>query len=416
MSVGMQFIRSVLDNGSRSAVSAVSDALFTAEEIPAWRFVLTHYQRYGNLPTADVMRENSYTLPIANAAFDYYADRLRERAVYRLFQEADPEIRRCLLSRDTARLREIAAQLNTDVGHFDAQDSVRSLAELSVIVMEQHREVQVSGTGMRGVTLGYPPLDSVTSGGQGGDVVSVVARPNIGKSWVLINMMFQAWRAGHSTLILSMEMTDVQITRRLMGLDAGINPDFVRRGRMSYHGERIMHSRIEQYASMPPMHIMSGNFKKSTSDIDKAIGEFMPDIVYVDASYLLSSQKASRKGGARWERIYDVGEEVKAVAQDRDRCIVQSLQLGRNHKKGDEMDLDQIAGGDVVGQISSVVVGLDKGPPPDEDSTRTHAVIKNRDGTLTKYVTNFLFSPLNHRWEPEGGADATTDDDVRNVI
>ncbi len=77
------------------------------------------------------------------------------------------------------------------------------------------------------------PLDEATAGAQAGDLVVVMARPWVGKSYTLMHMALSAWQAGCSVLFVTMEMTPLQVVRRILGMYSGVNPDLIRRGMLS---------------------------------------------------------------------------------------------------------------------------------------------------------------------------------------
>ncbi len=396
MSAALLALRAIIDNGSRTTMRGLRPSLFMENEQRHYEFVSTFYRRHGALPTTEIMRQNGLNLPPATGPLSYFLDRLRDRAIYTAAASCIEALDTAIRERDVDAVTQIVRELGRDVASFEGNRDVVPIQELFAEVLAEALTARANGaSGITGVTFGWDPFDRATAGAQGGDVISVVARPNVGKSWTLIHMAKQAWLSGASVLFLTMEMTAHQIARRTLGAATGVNPDHIRKGWVTTWSEDILHEFIAGVPGMAPFHMMSGSFRKTTADLDRAVQEYMPDIVFVDASYLVGSEKKQRSNGARWERIYDVGEEIKGIAQDRDRPIVQSLQLGREKKKGVEFDMTQIAGGDVIGQISSIVVAVDFPENPEHERNRRRYIGgKNRDGPLFDFETNFLFNPM----------------------
>lgn len=403
MTAALQALRALIDNGqgatsngARRMMRTLTPGLFMEEERPQYEFLSQFYQRHGGLPTLEIMRQQGFILPSAQGPLDYFVERLRDRAVYAVASETVDSLERAVNGRDIGAIRDIARALARDINQFEGERDVVPVHELFADVLSEALLARLNGaTGMIGVPFGWDPMDRATAGAQPGDVISVVARPNVGKSWTILYMALQAWLAGHSVVLVTMEMTDHQMARRLLGLATGVNPDHIRKGQITMWGEEILHEFIENVPGMAPFHMMSGSFKKTTADIDRVVQEFGPDAVFIDASYLVNSQKKQRANGARWEKIYDVGEEIKGIAQDRRVPITQSLQLNREKKEGVAFDMNQIAGGDVIGQISSVVVAVDFVEDPNFKRTRRKYIGgKNRDGQLFDFETNFLFNPM----------------------
>jgi len=261
--------------------------------------------------------------------------------------------------------------------------------------------------GPRGVTYGWQPLDELTQGALPGTVTTLVARPNMGKSYFLIRMANSALRAGHSVLMVNMDMPNLQTGRRAIGLLAGLNPDLIRRGRLSPWGQEIFHETVEAIGYGAPFHMVSGSFHKGVTDIDLLIGEFQPDVVFIDASYLLWPEKKDGRR-ARWENMAEVGEAVQKLALKWNRPIIQTVQFNRDTEDKTKAGLENIGGTDNIGQVSSVVLGLFPGEPPNETVRRVVKILKNRDQALGEFQTNYLFNPPNFDWVV-GQGDGTTD-------
>jgi len=189
--------------------------------------------------------------------------------------------------------------------------------------------MKTSIDGPGGITYGWKPLDDLTQGAMPGTVTTLVARPSMGKSYFLIRMANSAWRAGHSVLFVSMEMAKLQTTRRAIGLLAGISPDLVLRGRLSERNRQIFHETVKSVGYGAPFHMVSGGFHKGVLDIDRLIGKYQPDVVYIDGSYLLGPEKPDCRR-ARGENMVEVGEGIQNLALKWNRPIIQTVQFSRD--------------------------------------------------------------------------------------
>lgn len=397
MSAGLQLLRALIDNGSNAAAQDLRPEMFIAQERPVYDFVTAFHHRYGALPSVAVAAQQGFVLPAAEGPIAYFIDRVRDRAVYNIVSENIPAFQEAIASRNIQALREILATMNRDAGALNARSEVMTAIDAAAMVLADYEDAHRSPNGfIRGIPTGYGPLDHTTGGFVGGDIIAVAARPNIGKSYKLISCALNSWRAGHSVVFVTMEMTTLQTMRRMLALMAGINPNHIRSGRLTMHGETILHDVVEGLGDLPPLHVMSGNFKKTTTDIDRLMLTHLPDIAYIDAAYLVAPEKRQRRDGSRWEAFYQVGEEFKGIAIERHRPLVITVQLNRTKKRGVESDLDQIAGGDVVGQIATVVLQIDKPEGmEDAEARRQYDLTKNREGQLIKYQTRFTFDPPN---------------------
>jgi replicative DNA helicase len=401
MSIGLQLLRSILDSGARTEFRHLSETLFVEAEIPIYQFVARHYRRHGGLPSQEALLENGIRLPSASENPTYYLERARNRAIFNVIAAEQPTLAQAMQSRDMGHAGEVLRRMTYAVGRFESEEDTATLTETVQTVLEQY-EHSARNPGRQGVTLGWPYLDDLTNGAEPGDVITYVARPGMGKSWLMTHCARAAWLAGNSVLFVSMEMTATQIARRFLGMHAGINPDYIRRGQLSSYAYETMYATAGHLNDGAPFHFLSGSFEKSVPLVDAAIQEFAPDIVFIDASYLMSpASKGSKK--ATWELLADVGKEIKEMAMARRRPIVQSVQFNREAKKvkgSGNLGVEFIGGSDVIGQISTIAIAITEGEAPNERSERRLTILKNREGDNGSMRTRFLFEPPDFSFIP----------------
>jgi replicative DNA helicase len=419
MSVGLQVVRSIVDTGSRAMIRSLRAEWFLEDELPQYEFMRSFYRRYGTLPTADAFREQGMTLRPAPNPPGYYVDRIKSRAVYSAVFSNHDELVRAMEARNADAIRAIISAIYRTIQSLAVAEDTMAVQTLASLVMEdyeaararsmrQELERDADGAIMRdaegfiltrpalqGITTGYRTLDHVSAGLMGGDVATVVGRPGMGKSYTIIRMAVASWLDGNSVSFTTMEMTGVQTVRRVLGAMTGVNPDLIRRGQLSNHAEADLRALITSFPNMPAFHVMVGDLRKSVDDVDAHVAETQPDSVYIDASYLLQPETGKLFRGKRWEALAEVGEAIKGIAIRRDRPIVQTVQFNRSQKEDEAMTLDNIGGTDVIGQVSTLVIGLKGGEPPNETTQRRYAILKNRDGENAEFTTHYLFNPLN---------------------
>lgn len=399
MSAGLKLLRSIIDEGARSSVSELSEILFQGDaELNAYRYFNEHYRRHGQIPSVPTMQQNGFRLPERQEPISYYMERCRNRARYNSLTALQGRLPALIRNNDIEEALALLRETTSLSNMVDVASAVISASNAFDRVMEQYR-VDQGREGLRGITLGYDCIDRVTEGAQGGDIFILAARPNMGKSYLLLKAALAAHRSGRSVLFASMEMTIDQLARRMLGMESGVNPDYIRRGEVSSWGEELLVETMDVFGNGAPFQFVSGNLRKSVGQIDALIQEYSPDIIYIDAGYLLHSEKGRSKD--RREKISDVAEELKAVALDRNRPIFITVQLNRagvvkkgaNGKSANEPGTDNLAESDVLGQIATSVI-LAYPPTDTMRDKRILSMVKNRDGPLIKFLINWGFEPL----------------------
>lgn len=395
MTHGLQLLHSILQAQAQTAFRQCMPLWFTPEETPVYEFIATHLNRHGRLPDPTTIREAGIGLPRATEPPPYYLERVRNRAIWAQLEALGPAFLEAVRHRNMEGAMTSLRSMLQNTQAVNPSSSITSIQEQGRNVLEQyaiaHRTFRLIG-----VTLGWDCVDAVTEGGHPGDVVILVGRPNVGKTYGLLWMLKKAWMSGSSVLIASMEMSAEQITRRVIGLQSGLNPQYIRKGRLTSWGENLMRNTVEGFDDMPPLNILAGDFRKSVGDINKAAQELQPDIIFIDGGYLLTPEKGKASKSSRREVISDVIEELKMIAIDRRRPLVTSVQFNREIKRKQRgpLELGAIAETDVIAQVATIVLGLRHGDSPHEMTTRRWELIKNRDGDLINFETNFGFAPV----------------------
>lgn len=403
----------MLRDGGRSGVNGLRRELFLPEEHAAYDLLMQHYRHHGELPTHEVFQRAGFQLPQTDTSFNYFLDQLNRRAIHNTSRDHHAALSEALRTRDTDQMVRLVREISVQVGSLRAEQNVQSAGRIVGDVIEDYTRVHERAD-LRGITMGWHPLNELTAGAQAGDLIVVMARRNVGKTYAMIRNALAAWNDGYSVLFVTMEMTGVQIVRRMAAMRAGINPDLVRRGMLS--GRAL--DRLREVANLfrsqdaPPFWMLPGNFNKSTGDVDDLVQEFRPDIVFIDGSYLLQPVKQGLR--ARWEIQAQIHEELKMVtALGRNVPVVCSIQVNRDGARLKKQTDGIAAGSDVIEQIASVMVLMRKGSGQHEEDRRVMHVTKNRDGPPGRFQIHFEFEPLCLDWDEHATFQEEVNEDDR---
>lgn len=229
---------------------------------------------------------------------------------------------------------------------------------------------------------------------------------------LLIHGSRAAITAGKSVLVISMEMPLDQMGARYVAHHAGMDPRKIRMGKLSYWGRKRFEDSLYDLGQQRNFHLVAGNFKKTTDDIDILIQELAPDIVYVDGIYLMRPSHAPSKVN-RFESAAYVVDELKTMTLRRDRPIIGTTQFGRDAKAGgSEGNLENIGYTDTIGTHASIVVGVRlgrkvykaikhvvNGEVRVKETVPTYpyrhmTLLKGREGEEGEWGMRFQFAPL----------------------
>ncbi len=108
---------------------------------------------------------------------------------------------------------------------------------LGVAAADEVREIQErrknKGLVISGITTGLPTLDARIGGLKRGNKYEIGARPGMGKTGLLLNMMIAAARQGHGVVCLSLEMPRDQLALRALSQESNIDGHKLGMGRIN---------------------------------------------------------------------------------------------------------------------------------------------------------------------------------------
>lgn len=421
MSEGLRFLGCLCDVGSRSALAEVSDELFTDIEKPAVAFVRSHVSRYGEFPSRQtVSLETQLRLPAPVEGLQFYDDALRSRHTFNQVRDRLATFNQAFRSRDLATLTASLGDMHAAARNNNAQHrNVLNISEAGELVMRRLAETRFLG-GLTGALTGGPRYDAITGGYQPSDIITIVARPSIGKTWTLLKQAHYSHKEDNqSVLLVTTEMGTEAIARRWGSLELGINPHMLKMNTISTYTERRLRAMYRDMVGADRLRIFSVGMESKMSAVAALCYEYRPSIVYLDGVYLMNPTNGPRNL-TRTERTAAVFDELKQLNLELNIPFVVSTQFNRAAGKGGkEGSLETIGYTDTIGTHSSVIVALRPGPTDDPRVSRTSEFLKGREGEAGEVHTHFRFAPLDMSEmdvDAETGQPVTGDDDVQNDL
>jgi replicative DNA helicase len=421
--VGLQLLSAIITDVSVSTLREIDPDLHLSKEQDspehrAYDYMRSHHDQHQVLPSVQVLADNTgIVLPEVDQPASYYFRRVRERGLsqnvfepYNRLQQGLQNPRNSMADIESAidELSEIKNRFLYSGTGIDTSDA------LLHSLQEEMIERRMSSGSMRGITTGFGEVDFEMDGYNPGDLVVWVGRPGRSKSWFLLKQCHAAWMAGYKPLYISMEMGAEQNMRRILGIHTGVNPTFIRKGQIQTLARPGLDRGIAELLERRPLHMVTANFSRTVDQIASFIDTHNPDIVYIDAGYLLSPRKKRFGAGGRRETISDVIEELKELAANSNRPFVLTVQFnrqaehrrraggageGENFNPIAHLSLAEIGETDVIGQTATHVLGIEFPPAPiPQNDARAFGFLKGREGESGWWLTRFIksqSSPVN---------------------
>jgi replicative DNA helicase len=276
------------------------------------------------------------------------------------------DISRLRVTRDFTPLRHILADV------YASLDQIHS------------RESEITG-----VTTGYIDLDRLTSGMQRSDLLLLAARPSMGKTAMALNIAHAVALKGKLPVgIFSIEMSAEQLALRLLSIEAQIDSQKLRTGRMSDQDwDRLVQAiGILSEAPIfvddtPSISLVEMRSKARRLHSEQGLGLIILD-------YLQLMQGANTEN--RVQEISSISRGLKAVARDLDVPVLALSQLSRapEQRPNHEPLLSDLRDSGSLEQDADVVMFIYRDKVYNEETERPHVaeviVAKHRNGPTGK--------------------------------
>lgn len=230
-------------------------------------------------------------------------------------------------------------------------------------VLDELRAIVSSNSRLRGVPSGFVHLDELTGGWQPGNLIVVAARPGMGKSAFVATIAVNAARHGVPVLFFSLEMTGMELFRRILSAVAGVPLRNLIEGRVTDEDLERVAEMKEEFARMPLFindtpHLTISEFK-SYCLMHKAKGQL--GLVVVDYMQLMGSGH-QRIGMTREQEISLISRMLKHTAKELEVPVVAVSQLSRRPEQRGGSDfrprLSDLRESGAIEQDADIVVFL----------------------------------------------------------
>ena len=171
---------------------------------------------------------------------------------------------------------------------------------------------------------GYPSLDASWYGVAEGEIITIGAATNVGKSMLCLNLMHNIASRGVKCLYAGTEMSSFETTSRHVSIASGVAAHKLRIGRLDLEDHSKIHAAISD--KLYKMSVtMIDNPSPSLSDINSAIVSSGAKVVFVDYLGRLRLPNAENYR----LRVHEAMIGLKTMARTRNVVIFLAAQLGR---------------------------------------------------------------------------------------
>ena len=295
------------------------------------------------------------------ANIDYHAQIVREKAVLRrLIEAATAIIQEAYEGRtNTSELLDTAEHRVFQVSQLRRAEEFTRLKELIWPTMERIEQLQSGRGASTGVPTGFVDLDRLTAGFQKSDLIIIAARPSMGKTALVLNVVQHAAIEHQIGVgIFSLEMSKDALVQRLLCSEGLVDAQRLRRGQLRdddypklARAAGLLGTApiwIDDSASLTPLAMRS---KARRLKAEHDIG-----LVVVDYLQLMQGPADAE---SRQQEISYISRSLKALAKELTIPVVALSQLSRapDQRTGDHRpQLSDLRESGAIEQDSDVVI------------------------------------------------------------
>ena len=213
-------------------------------------------------------------------------------------------------------------------------------------VMDMISKAASRTDGLSGLSSGFEGIDKMTSGWQNSDLVIIAARPAMGKTAFVLSMMKKmAIDMRQPIAMFSLEMSNAQLVRRLMGNVCEISGEKLRNGQLKPNEWAQLDARVQTMNDAPVyLDDTSGlSIFELRTKARRLVREHDVKMIMIDYLQLMTASGANFN--SRQEEVSIIGRSLKGLAKELDIPIVALSQLNRGveNREGNEGKRPQLS-------------------------------------------------------------------------
>lgn len=340
-----------------------------AKHQDAYTFVVKFIDEYRTFPAPELLLENFTTLDIdaRSLDFEYLINRFTQQLLHRNILKAFRQNKN-LLDTDPAKayfkiqsdLHDISLINEDDIDIYNHATEQRLEKYLA------RKAISEKNDGLLGIPTPFPSINNSGVGWMPGELISLFARPAVGKSWMCLEVAATALLAGIRTLFISGEMTVDAVNMRLDVIVANklgykLEHKNLRKGKYvdeDMYAELLKRITNEQKNFFTCDHI-TGQNGITIESILSLVRKHKPEFIVIDGIYLIDLEAGSNK--QQWDKAHEIFHVMKRLCLSEKVPMFVSTQANRDAKDVyTPPNASSVAFGDALIRASDMAFSMSK--------------------------------------------------------
>jgi replicative DNA helicase len=270
----------------------------------------------------------------SSAHVEFHARIIAEKHIKRELIKMSNEVIRDAYD-ETTDVFNVLGKAEGDLFKIAENNMGRSTDTMQNVVRRAIEEIEKASQntdGISGIPTGFFDLDKVTAGWQRSDMIVIAARPAMGKTAFVLSMARNtAVDHGMGVAFFSLEMSAVQLVKRLISSEARLDASKLRKGDLREDEFQQLHSRISKLATAPLFIDDTPGINIFDLRAKCRRLKMQHDIQLIIIDYLQLMTAGTGKGpGNREQEISSISRSIKEIAKELNVPVIALSQLSRS--------------------------------------------------------------------------------------
>ena len=383
--IQLQYLNYLLSSRDASSllVNNIDDSFFS-DYVNEFRFIKNHLDSYGCIPDKITFADKFHRFDFIEVkdSASYLLDELYEDKNKRMLAATFNAVRDAFNKGDTQRaiaLFKDSVDNFSSATHITATELFSDKSRYDAYVERTHDFSRYY------VRTGFKELDDAVGGWDRlEELGTIVARPGVGKSWILLKSALAAAEQGLKAGLYSGEMTTNKVGYRVDTLLGHVSNKKIMRGDVEVQTEYKKYIDSMNDLVKGNIYVITPSdigHPATITDMRAFIEKYNLDILFIDQHSLMEDE---RRGRDAITRASNISRDLKNLQTMKKIPIIAVSQQNRSLVEEDKViDVSHIAQADRIGQDSTIVLFLEQ-----KDGVLTIHLAKSRDsvsGAKLKY-------------------------------
>ena len=377
--IQLQALNYILDSKDQSFISYNNlNEDFFSDYKDEFNFINDHIRKHAIVPDVEsfMSRFNNFDIIKVNETSSYLVEELYKDKNTRAIAKAFNKVRDLINTGKVDEAQKLFVTASEQVSKAIPMQCIDILSDTSRYDAYVDRATDFSKYYLK---TGFKELDDLTGGwDRKEELATIVARPGVGKSWILLKCASAAAQSGLNVGIYSGEMTDRKVGYRLDTLLGHISNRKILQGDIEIQNEYKKYIDSLKDNVKGSIKILTPTMIGGSAGVN-ALKAFVEkenlDALFVDQHSLLEDD---RKGKSAVDKASNISKDLKNLQVMKQIPIIAVSQQNRSSAENG-VDTSHVAQSDRISQDSTTIIFLEK-----KDNILTLNLTKSRDSVNAK--------------------------------